>query len=423
MKQSKRWIACLVVMSAVFFLALPTLGYNIKECEGGYPIRWGVDGISLRVDEGMHHFLKERDANDTIVMGVQAWAGFPGVPEMVLVAGEPREAGFHDDGPSNGIYLVEDWPYESNKLAVTVTTFSKLTGKLLDADILVNSTGGYSSLDDDTMPQEDADYDIVAVMTHELGHVLGLGDSVDDEMATMWGYIMPGEIHQRTLNVDDEDGITTLYNGAVPPDDPTAGCGTASVSGMKTRMPALAWCMLLIVPLVLIVRAYLLKTNVQPLRKQSLLMGALALFVFTGPLESNVAQKTQSTKETRSYNLSSSNKARLKAFIGVRSRAFKGVTRRLESKMSEGFISTEFEVTGPDNEPIRFSVLGGSVGDIVQQFGHEDIPEDETEVLVVPREDGRMAWARVSGDDLYGGWLAGGPPIRGVVSTLTAQSH
>jgi hypothetical protein len=273
------------------------------------------------------------------------------------------------------------------------------------------------------MPQEDAYYDIVAVMTHELGHVLGLGDSVDDEMATMWGYIMPGEIHQRTLHTDDEDGITTLYSGAVPPDDPTAGCGTASVSGMKSRMPAFAWCMLLIVPLVLIARAFLLKTNRPPLGKQSLLMGALALFVFAGPIESKVAQKTQSVKETHSYTASLSNKARLKAFMGVRTRAFKGLARRLESKMSEGFISTEYEIIGPNNEPTRFSVMGGSVGEIVQQFGHEDLPEDETEVLVVPREDGRMAWARVRGDDLYGGWLAGGPPIRNVVSTLIAQSH
>jgi hypothetical protein len=72
-------------------------------------------------------------------------------------------------------------------------------------------------------------HDLGAVLTHEMGHVLGLDESPDDEHATMWPYIRAGEVHQRTLADDDEHGVMEAYSGALPSE--AMGCGQASVVG------------------------------------------------------------------------------------------------------------------------------------------------------------------------------------------------
>lgn len=54
------------------------------------------------------------------------------------------------------------------------------------------------------------DFDYQSVLTHELGHALGLDGSSDRE-ATMYESGRPGETKLRTLEADDIDGIQALY--------------------------------------------------------------------------------------------------------------------------------------------------------------------------------------------------------------------
>ncbi|HEX2677830.1 MAG TPA: matrixin family metalloprotease, partial [Polyangiales bacterium] len=70
-----------------------------------------------------------------------------------------------------------------------------------------------------------------AVLTHESGHVLGLGESKADPDATMWPYAVPGETQKRTLAQDDEDGVIESYLSKPPA--AAGGCGPASVAGKR----------------------------------------------------------------------------------------------------------------------------------------------------------------------------------------------
>lgn len=55
-------------------------------------------------------------------------------------------------------------------------------------------------------------YDVGNVMTHELGHLLGLDHSTDS-LATMRSGSTLGMIDKRTIEEDDEDGIENIYGG------------------------------------------------------------------------------------------------------------------------------------------------------------------------------------------------------------------
>jgi hypothetical protein len=84
----------------------------------------------------------------------------------------------------------------------------------IDADIILNSTYAWS-----TGPTfSGSEYDVTSVVSHEAGHVFGLGhagDSASPSQLTMSGSgVYPGSIYARLLGAGDLEGLTTLY-GAI----------------------------------------------------------------------------------------------------------------------------------------------------------------------------------------------------------------
>ena len=67
-------------------------------------------------------------------------------------------------------------------------------------------------VNDGTLLEGSQDVDVVTVIIHELGHVLGLGHSADDSVVMTSGYTNPPE---RVLQPDDEEGVTYLYDSNI----------------------------------------------------------------------------------------------------------------------------------------------------------------------------------------------------------------
>jgi hypothetical protein len=79
-------------------------------------------------------------------------------------------------------------------------------GHIYDADVYINGATHVFSRDG-----RPGTVDFRSIATHEIGHVLGLGESAAPR-ATMYTSYAPG-VAWRSLEQDDEDGVCTLYPG------------------------------------------------------------------------------------------------------------------------------------------------------------------------------------------------------------------
>lgn len=106
------------------------------------------------------------------------------------------------------IYRDEGWPYVNERFVIARTsiTFDPLTGAIFDADIEINSFRNEFSLSD-TMVSND----LQSVLTHEVGHFLGL-DHTQVPNATMLADYELSDLGTRTLSSDDAAGICAIYS-------------------------------------------------------------------------------------------------------------------------------------------------------------------------------------------------------------------
>lgn len=233
------------IATRVALLALGLLGgastahaYTVKQTDSGATVRWHSNAISLRLDPSMQNYFKDMAVREVVTDAANAWANLAGVPELLISDGQPGPKGYdHKSGTDNGVYLIEDWQLATSSLAVTVATFETRSGKIVDTDILVNAQHPFALLA--AGPDAPAEhFDLRGVLTHEMGHVLGLGESYDVRMATMWPNVARGETHQRDLDEDDEAGVETAYAQAIAAESSSqgaAGCGGASVVARRSH--------------------------------------------------------------------------------------------------------------------------------------------------------------------------------------------
>lgn len=182
----------------------------------------------MRVDPKLEEAMGKDAVRSALSMATDAWRGLPGVPRIMV--SDEAAPGYQIAERTNGVYFMNPWPFPKEQLAVTVSTYAS-NGRMIGADVLINGETDYALLADGEDHIGMHQHDLGAVLTHEMGHVLGLDESPDDDTATMWPYIRAGEVHQRTLAEDDEQGVIEAYAGAAPAE--AAGCGQASVVGAR----------------------------------------------------------------------------------------------------------------------------------------------------------------------------------------------
>lgn len=216
-----------IVSSLIVLLLAPTSAraYAVRSGAGGHTTRWAEGRIELRVDPAIDAHLVARAAD--------AWAEAPTAPAIVVAGRTMAAPGFRFDAPNeNGVYLVRGRWDHGAALAVTITTSDEASGAILDSDVLV------SDRDDLVADAPSTGYDLESVVTHELGHLLGLGESADPA-ATMYARTPRGSREARTLDADDRAGIAALYP-TLPPTLEAYGCTTAEGSSGGAALVVLA---------------------------------------------------------------------------------------------------------------------------------------------------------------------------------------
>jgi predicted Zn-dependent protease len=235
----ERVVSSLVAVAAASFFSVSAQASSFNEHRGtgAQGARWTQNTVSLTVDKSFERL--DPNAFEALIGAVSTWQDAAGgLPTLVATRGESNTIGFNLHGPNTNTVYFEPRKAEMahGALAITVLTFDREAGQILDADIVVNGEHRFGIVD--AMEGADARrvYDIQNVLTHELGHFLGLGEDYDDNTATMYAYSLPGETNKRHLNPRDSATVERLYHDLVTTKE--VGCGGASIAGHPTQQ---AW--------------------------------------------------------------------------------------------------------------------------------------------------------------------------------------
>jgi hypothetical protein len=219
-------------------------------------------------------------------LAAQAWShddvSCTGLSITMEEAPAGSEAGF--DGKNLILFRASEWCrlpaeqdptrstcYAANAMAVTTLFKRTSTGEIVDADIEINAVGfAWGDLVTNSVPTVTVT-DFQNTLTHELGHVIGLGhncyspnDKADRLLdnngnpevdcagadvppaitdATMFPAVSPSDIDRRTLSPDDRQAVCDVYPSAAGVCGAPSGHGCSMVahpSGESRHLVAVA---------------------------------------------------------------------------------------------------------------------------------------------------------------------------------------
>ena len=210
----------------------------------GTPLFWGKPCLGFSVQQDASTQVTWADADRIASASFNTWltadCGGGATPafraaDLGPVVCTNRE--YNQDGGNANLIVFRDasWPYTNqwNTLALTTVSYNLDTGEIYDADVEINSS-------DTTLTTGDTNvqFDLQSILTHELGHVLGLAHSKLSD-ATMAKLYQMGDTSLRELAADDIKGICAIYPPvqAGSPGDPAA-CDPSPRRGLQSECGA-----------------------------------------------------------------------------------------------------------------------------------------------------------------------------------------
>jgi hypothetical protein len=353
---------------------------NIAEAEqsglgsaGARGARWQQGSVTVNVEGSVDQL--GGGAFEAVVQAASAWQNAPGIlPTLVVQRGPDDPIGYRRSGGNKNTvrFAADGDPLANGALAITVITFDAHAKQILDADVVLNGEHGFDFFDHDARDEGMSTYDLQNVLTHELGHLLGLGEELSDDEATMYAFSQPGETGKRDLELVDENSIADLYSEAFNP-AAQAGCGGAAIAGYDGE--AWVWAALGLGALGFAMRR-------RATRGAALTLAALSTLVI-GVGASSSAPTGLAADQSDSVAMTvTSSDASWEGDLIVTRLSLRGA--------------------GAHGEPQDMTVrtLGGQVGELVQVVGHALPPQvgDSFRIKVSSGVKGESIWVAPIGD-------------------------
>ena len=200
----------------------------------GHPLRWPAMPISYKKNiRGAPDVGSEFAAVDA---AFATWSAIPNSAAVINNAGT-TSSGANVNDLENTVVWIEDPSltgggaspiFSAPDFMATTRTRSDGSGNILEADILLNGIFySWTSSGTDGFTGKSGPLDIQAIVTHEIGHLLGL-DHATSVNSTMFYGTYPGDTSFRSLSQDEISAAQAIYPSAGAPPN-------SSISGRVTR--------------------------------------------------------------------------------------------------------------------------------------------------------------------------------------------
>lgn len=286
---SRPILAALLLAAGLLGASPPAAGYVRTLTSRGNPIRWQESCVFLVPPVETPSELLQAEVLAALQASAEAWTQVAGsyLRFVMEPAASGKVAQFIESGKNENVlvFVESGWAHDPQAAALTTLTYLASSnpatdGRLVDTDVEVN-VDHFSF----TTSGEPNRHDLQNVMTHELGHVVGLDHTCDDGVVTptptdhlgnpipscktreeidrlpaaitdptLFNYAAPEEIDKRTLEPDDQAGIVAIYPaaedpGVCAPPDPSLQepCACGSGQGPLHTLPwllAFGWMLL-----------------------------------------------------------------------------------------------------------------------------------------------------------------------------------
>lgn len=205
-------------------------GFQLHSLNSGKYVRWHKSNIEYRVHHKGSQDLPFDSTLEALQRSFATWQGAMKGKATFSYKGLSKspEAGYEQNAPEGNenllIWREKEWPHSPKAIAMTLVTYNSETGEILDADIEFNGVS-YRWINKNASASNSSrslvdgrrnlpPIDVENTATHEIGHFLGLGHSANHD-ATMYGEQGSEEIRKRTLHIDDQNAIDTLYKDLI----------------------------------------------------------------------------------------------------------------------------------------------------------------------------------------------------------------
>lgn len=225
MRACARALAIVLLAGLVFAPSVEAFERAKVESDGTTPLYWRYRTVRLRTAYDTSADVPATSIQAALGRSIASWndAALSCSDFRFVDDGEPSGLstnllGGEHDGENRIVWREDEWPADDPwTLAKTSWIYRPSTGEILDVDIDVN--GVTKTWTDTTDPGFVVD-DVENMLTHELGHVLGLAHT-PLEAATMYEHAAPGDLDKRTLHEDDIAGLCHIYpEGRLTPGAP-----------------------------------------------------------------------------------------------------------------------------------------------------------------------------------------------------------
>src|SRR5262249_15847139 len=216
----------ILLVISLTILSVKAEAYQVRTTTSGASLRWPDGPVPVTVALGdAPAGVNGDDANAAALRALDTYGALmkSTTPSVSMSDTVPREA---NAGQNRVRWVQSNWAdyYDPTALAVTLMSYDSSSGRITDADIVVNAEA-YKWTATERVDGCDNAYDLQNVLTHEVGHVFGLAHDPSDSESTMYPSSASCETKKRDLDDDDVAGLTFLYVEVVAPEMPKGlGC-------------------------------------------------------------------------------------------------------------------------------------------------------------------------------------------------------